>query len=97
MEDRVAQHSELQTAQPLSPEQARLLDSWWRAANYLSVGQIYLLDNPLLRERRHSISLPVGMALIALRWSCARLDAADGGVTTNAGRVSFTGCPRPCA
>ena len=27
-----------------------LLDSYWRAANYLSVGQIYLLDNPLLRE-----------------------------------------------
>jgi xylulose-5-phosphate/fructose-6-phosphate phosphoketolase len=27
-----------------------LLDAWWRAANYLSVGQIYLLDNPLLRE-----------------------------------------------
>jgi xylulose-5-phosphate/fructose-6-phosphate phosphoketolase len=27
-----------------------LIDSWWRAANYLSVGQIYLLDNPLLRE-----------------------------------------------
>jgi xylulose-5-phosphate/fructose-6-phosphate phosphoketolase len=27
------------------------LDLWWRAANYLSVGQIYLLDNPLLRER----------------------------------------------
>jgi xylulose-5-phosphate/fructose-6-phosphate phosphoketolase len=29
---------------------APLLDAWWRAANYLSVGQIYLLDNPLLRE-----------------------------------------------
>jgi xylulose-5-phosphate/fructose-6-phosphate phosphoketolase len=28
-----------------------LLDGYWRAANYLSVGQIYLLDNPLLRER----------------------------------------------
>jgi xylulose-5-phosphate/fructose-6-phosphate phosphoketolase len=28
----------------------RLLDAWWRAANYLSVGQIYLLANPLLRE-----------------------------------------------
>jgi xylulose-5-phosphate/fructose-6-phosphate phosphoketolase len=28
----------------------RSLDAWWRAANYLSVGQIYLLDNPLLRE-----------------------------------------------
>jgi xylulose-5-phosphate/fructose-6-phosphate phosphoketolase len=27
-----------------------LLDAWWRAANYLSVGQIYLLDNPLLHE-----------------------------------------------
>jgi xylulose-5-phosphate/fructose-6-phosphate phosphoketolase len=27
-----------------------LLDAWWRAANYLAVGQIYLLDNPLLRE-----------------------------------------------
>lgn len=26
------------------------LDAWWRAANYLSVGQIYLLDNPLLEE-----------------------------------------------
>jgi xylulose-5-phosphate/fructose-6-phosphate phosphoketolase len=28
----------------------RRMDAWWRAANYLSVGQIYLLDNPLLRE-----------------------------------------------
>src|SRR5215210_4492070 len=31
-------------------EELRLLDVYWRAANYLSVGQIYLLDNPLLRE-----------------------------------------------
>ncbi len=29
---------------------AELIDGWWRAANYLSVGQIYLLDNPLLRR-----------------------------------------------
>jgi xylulose-5-phosphate/fructose-6-phosphate phosphoketolase len=35
---------------PLSPESLRLVDAWWRAANYLSVGQIYLLDNPLLSE-----------------------------------------------
>jgi xylulose-5-phosphate/fructose-6-phosphate phosphoketolase len=35
---------------PLSGEQLGLIDAWWRAANYLSVGQIYLLDNPLLRE-----------------------------------------------
>ncbi len=35
---------------PLSDEERRLLDAYWRAANYLSVGQIYLLENPLLRE-----------------------------------------------
>jgi xylulose-5-phosphate/fructose-6-phosphate phosphoketolase len=35
---------------PLPPEEARRIDASWRAANYLSVGQIYLLDNPLLRE-----------------------------------------------
>ena len=34
----------------LSEKQLRLLDAYWRAANYLSVGQIYLRDNPLLRE-----------------------------------------------
>ncbi|TML38716.1 MAG: hypothetical protein E6G25_09100, partial [Actinobacteria bacterium] len=34
----------------LSVEELRLLDAYWRAANYLSVGQVYLLDNPLLRE-----------------------------------------------
>jgi xylulose-5-phosphate/fructose-6-phosphate phosphoketolase len=37
------------TAQ-LPQEDLALLDAWWRAANYLAVGQIYLLDNPLLRE-----------------------------------------------
>jgi xylulose-5-phosphate/fructose-6-phosphate phosphoketolase len=31
-------------------DQLRVLDAWWRAANYLAVGQIYLLANPLLRE-----------------------------------------------
>src|SRR5947207_691254 len=40
-----------QTApQPLSRAQLELTDAWWRAANYLSVGQIYLLDNPLLER-----------------------------------------------
>ncbi|MFL5769951.1 MAG: phosphoketolase, partial [Chloroflexota bacterium] len=38
------------TSGPLSRDEARLIDAYWRAANYLSVGQIYLLDNPLLRE-----------------------------------------------
>src|SRR6516164_9258070 len=33
---------------PLTPEELRLIDAYWRAANYLSVGQIYLVDDPLL-------------------------------------------------
>jgi xylulose-5-phosphate/fructose-6-phosphate phosphoketolase len=40
----------VETASRLSAEEARLIHAWWRAANYLSVGQIYLLDNPLLKE-----------------------------------------------
>jgi xylulose-5-phosphate/fructose-6-phosphate phosphoketolase len=36
--------------QPLSTEELQKIHAYWRAANYLSVGQIYLLDNPLLRE-----------------------------------------------
>src|SRR4051812_18641109 len=35
---------------PLGPDGLRQIDAYWRAANYLSVGQIYLMDNPLLRE-----------------------------------------------
>ena len=37
-------------AVPLTDETLKLVDAWWRAANYLSIGQIYLLDNPLLRR-----------------------------------------------
>jgi len=36
--------------EPLSEDELHSIDAYWRAANYLSVGQIYLLDNPLLRE-----------------------------------------------
>jgi xylulose-5-phosphate/fructose-6-phosphate phosphoketolase len=53
----VRTHSEQPTAQdarergdPLDEETLARIDAYWRAANYLSVGQIYLLDNPLLRE-----------------------------------------------
>ncbi len=35
---------------PLEPSELSLINAYWRAANYLSVGQIYLLDNPLLKE-----------------------------------------------
>jgi xylulose-5-phosphate/fructose-6-phosphate phosphoketolase len=40
----------LKETEPLTAEDVRLLNAYWRAANYLSVGQIYLFDNPLLRE-----------------------------------------------
>src|SRR6202049_3426997 len=35
---------------PLPPDELRKIDAYWRAANYLSIGQIYLFDNPLLTE-----------------------------------------------
>ena len=37
-------------ARPPAGDTPRLMHACWRAANYLSIGQIYLLDNPLLRE-----------------------------------------------
>ena len=36
---------------PVSEETLRHIDAYWRAANYLSVGELYLLDNPLLRSK----------------------------------------------
>ncbi len=39
----------------LDDEGFGLLDAYWRAANYLSVGQIYLFDNPLLRVQRDDL------------------------------------------
>jgi len=39
------------TAKPLSPDLLRKMNAYWRAANYLSVGQIYLHDNPMLKNR----------------------------------------------
>ncbi|MFW3170982.1 phosphoketolase [Geodermatophilus sp. CPCC 206100] len=38
------------SAAPIDEAEVQALDAWWRAANYLSVGQIYLMGNPLLRE-----------------------------------------------
>jgi phosphoketolase len=38
------------TRGPLSPELMHRIDAYWRAANHLSVGQIYLYDNPLLKR-----------------------------------------------
>ena len=48
---KVAERSRAGTANgPLSAEELRLMNAWWRACNYLSVGMIYLRDNPLLRQ-----------------------------------------------
>ena len=40
--------SSLPETRPLSPDLLEKMDAYWRAANYLTVGQIYLQDNPLL-------------------------------------------------
>src|SRR6516162_1134021 len=41
---------DLTSARPLAAEELQAIHQYWLAANYLSVGQIYLLDNPLLRR-----------------------------------------------
>lgn len=52
MSTTTSQHTSWRTGSgdAVSDETLRRIDAWWRAANYLSVGQIYLLANPLLRE-----------------------------------------------
>ena len=51
---------------PLDSEELRKMNAYWRAANYLSVGQIYLLDNPLLKKpltlaaRQAAVAWPLG-------------------------------------
>ena len=42
--------AELEETLCITAEEVRLMNAYWRGANYLSVGQIYLYDNPLLRE-----------------------------------------------
>ena len=51
-------------ADSLSDDLLQKMDAYWRAANYLSVGQIYLMDNPLLREplRQEHIKPQIGRA-----------------------------------
>src|SRR5271166_4807639 len=48
--DSTTHRTSSQSSQPLTAEELRKIDAYWRAANYLSVGQIYLYANPLLRE-----------------------------------------------
>ena len=44
-------YAETPATTPLAPDELRRIDAWWRACNYLSVGMIYLRDNPLLQQR----------------------------------------------
>ena len=46
----MTQTTAVEPTAPLTDDELRLVDAYWRAANYLSVAQIYLLGNPLLRE-----------------------------------------------
>ncbi|MBQ2888729.1 MAG: phosphoketolase family protein [Firmicutes bacterium] len=48
MTNQIPNQTTMQT--PLNADELRLIDAYWRACNYLSVGQLYLRDNPLLRE-----------------------------------------------
>ena len=50
MKQGIAKSGAQAAASPLTEEQLNNIHAYWRAANYLAVGQIYLLDNPLLRE-----------------------------------------------
>ena len=50
MSQRSAQDAPERGGMAASRDELALIDAYWRAANYVSVGQIYLLDNPLLRE-----------------------------------------------
>ena len=48
--EKITEMAKKSASGPLSDTELDLINGWWRAANYLSVGQIYLLDNPLLKE-----------------------------------------------
>ena len=51
----------------LEPELLQKMDAYWRAANYLAVGQIYLCDNPLMKEPlavSHIKRMLLGLSLI---------------------------------
>ena len=56
----------MQLENPLTNKELELMNAYWRACNYLSVGMIYLKDNPLLKEPlksedvKHRLARPLG-------------------------------------
>ena len=70
----------------LSDKESVLIDAYWRAANYLSVGQIYLFDNPLLKR-------PLEKTDVKPRVSSAtgaRLQASTSSTSTSTGSSKST-------
>jgi xylulose-5-phosphate/fructose-6-phosphate phosphoketolase len=57
-------------ANTLTPELLQKMDAYWRAANYLSVGQIYLCDNPLLKD---PLRLPHVKRMLLGHWGPRRV------------------------
>ena len=51
----------------MQPDALRLIDAYWRAANYVGVGQLYLRDNPLLRTLYRKMSNPSFWGIVAQR------------------------------
>lgn len=51
-------------SEPLTPELLNKMNAYWRAANYLSVGQIYLKDNPLLERPLSMDDIKPGCSVI---------------------------------
>ncbi len=79
-------------AGPLTAAEVARIHAYWRAANYLSVGQIYLLDNPLLRAAPHdrarqaSTARPLGHDA----WAQLRLRAHEQSSSSATGSTRFT-------
>jgi hypothetical protein len=89
---------------PLSRDELAAVDAWWRTANYLSVGQIYLKDNPLLREAlspEHIKPRPLGhfgtVPGLNLVWAHANRQIVDRGLqAARVRRCSTPGWPPAC-
>ena len=64
----VGKEESLKGSTTLAPELLRKMNAYWRAANYLSVGQIYLYDNPLLKE-------PLNLSMLSRWWLALGNDA----------------------
>src|ERR1700722_9875362 len=86
--------------EPLTRDELTAIDAWWRAANYLSVGQIYLLGNPLLAGRgdgvlRGDADAGGGVAAACASAGAGRLGrarpAADGGQADHLPRLHPAG------